>query len=166
MEEVQQVTDTQPINNQEANTPSTPDNSEILKNYESLVKQQQEQIQQLMKQQELNAKVNKQLGDALKQQTLAQEQPPAPKQHWVDEVINNDFVFKAQEDYSNETLGAGQVTNWYIKYLKEREGLSNEQVAERMKSIFEFMETGKQRAQTFPSEHDKPRPIPHEIKYR
>lgn len=81
MEEVQQVTDTQPINNQEANTPSTPDNSEILKNYESLVKQQQEQIQQLMKQQELNAKVNKQLGDALKQQTLAQEQPPAPKQH-------------------------------------------------------------------------------------
>lgn len=166
MEEVQQVTDTQPINNKEANTPSTPDNSEILKNYESLVKQQQEQIQQLMKQQELNAKVNKQLGDALKQQTLAQEQQQAPKQHWVDEVINNDFVFQAKEDYSNETSSAGQLATWYVKYLREREGLGNEQVAERMKSMFEFLETGKQKVQKMPSEHDKPRPIPYEIKYR
>lgn len=161
----EQTVVTSPVNNS-GPAPQPADNSELLKNYESLVKQQQEQIQQLMKQQELNAKVNKQLGDALKQQMAQEAVQEEPKQHWVDEVINNDFVFKAQEDYSNETLPSGQVANWYIKYLKEREGLSNDQVAGRMKSIFEFLETGKQKTQSFPSEHDKPRPIPHEIKYR
>ena len=123
---------------------STAKDSEASK-LESVIEQQNKQIETLLKQVELTSKVNQQLGVKLDEtlQNLNNNQPQEPFA-WVDKELAENFKYKSKldlDDPSSIFAPADEVAHWYLRFLKEK-NLDNERIATKMNNIFENI-TGK-----------------------
>lgn len=76
-----------------------PEVNQLVENYESLIKKQQEQFEQLMKQQELTNKVNQQLMNQMNSMTKTQATTSQTNnEHWIDKVLREEFDHNSKID--------------------------------------------------------------------
>lgn len=110
--------------------------------FENIIKQQEKQIEQLLKQTELANKVNQQLGVKL-DETLKNLNTITPQDPygWIDKELTENFKYKSSLDFDDPSsifAPAGEAANWYLRVLKEK-NLSNEKIATKMNNIFEII---------------------------
>lgn len=123
----------------------SPEVSQLVQNYESLIKKQQAQFEQLMKQQELTNKVNQQLMNQMNSMTKPQATTsPANNEHWIDKVLREEFDSNSKVEAKFDNLdfhkNTKQVALWWLKYQKDR-GISNEEIADRYYRMVKGIET-------------------------
>lgn len=122
------------------------DNGKITENFQNIIRQQQEQIDQLIKQQELSKKINQNLTETLSQKILREEEEKKDKFAWVDEVIAKNFHHNYDLDETNPiaTEHTDKLAVWYMNYLKDKKNQTNAQIHSRFDRIFRTLATGKQ----------------------
>lgn len=152
LKNMQTIIPDQEIQQEEVKT-EVAETNKVNENYEALIKQQQEQINQLLKQQELNNKVQQQLNSQMNRMMKSDNMGGETK-HWIDRELEAHFKFESEYDPQNQAReylqnNTKQVALWWLQYQKDK-GLSNEEIATKYKKMMQIVDTG-----IYPSEEIK-----------